>query len=301
MNEGLWASEKTTKAFVNYVEVMMKHLPKEVTLFNTINEPGIFSMFGYLSKMKFPPGIQNENIFIKASDNIISAHKQSMKIIKKYNPMAKVGMTHALHEWDDNDTSTQKEYIKFHMEDKFLNASDEDDFIALQTYSIRRTSPNIFYRALSWIQIKIPILRIYIYPRFRDIFAGRHEYEPDGIRTTKMGYEYRPQAILYNLHRIHSIFPNKEIFITENGIATDDDNERVEFVTDVLNDVHDYISKHGKVMGYLYWSVLDNFEWDLGYKMNFGLVEVNKEDYSRKPHKSAYWFGQISNTNNLSN
>jgi beta-glucosidase/6-phospho-beta-glucosidase/beta-galactosidase len=38
----------------------MKHLPKEVTLFNTINEPGIFSMFGYLSKKKFPPGIQNE-------------------------------------------------------------------------------------------------------------------------------------------------------------------------------------------------------------------------------------------------
>ena len=50
-----------------------------------------------------------------------------------------------------------------------------------------------------------------------------------------------------------------------------------------------------------YWSVLDNFEWDLGYKMNFGLVEVDKNDYSRIPHKSAYWFGNISKTNNLSN
>ena len=41
-------------------------------------------------------------------------------------------MTHALHEWDDDDKSTlQKEYIKYHMEDKFLYASDEDDFIAL--------------------------------------------------------------------------------------------------------------------------------------------------------------------------
>jgi beta-glucosidase len=54
-------------------------------------------------------------------------------------------------------------------------------------------------------------------------------------------------------------------------------------------------------MGYLYWSILDNFEWDLGYKMNFGLVEVDKSDYSRKPHNSAYWFGNISKTNNLSN
>jgi beta-glucosidase/6-phospho-beta-glucosidase/beta-galactosidase len=68
---------------------MMQHLPKEVNLYNTINEPGIFSMFGYLSKKKFPPGVQNEKIFKKASDNIIAAHKQSLKIIKDYNPDAK--------------------------------------------------------------------------------------------------------------------------------------------------------------------------------------------------------------------
>ena len=46
-----------------------------------------------------------------------------------------------------------------------------------------------------------------------------------------MGYEYRPQAVLYNIKRIHKLFPEKDIFITENGIATDDDNERIEFVS----------------------------------------------------------------------
>ena len=50
MSDGLWASDKIVSAFVNYVDEMMKNLPKEITLFNTINEPGIFSMFGYLSK-----------------------------------------------------------------------------------------------------------------------------------------------------------------------------------------------------------------------------------------------------------
>ena len=96
-------------------------------------------------------------------------------------------------------------------------------------------------------------------------------------------------------------FPNKEVFITENGIATDNDDERIEFVTTVLKDVHKFQKEHKNVIGYLYWSLLDNFEWDLGYQMNFGLVEVDKSDYSRKPHKSAYWFGNISKTNNLSN
>jgi beta-glucosidase len=50
----------------------------------------------------------------------------------------------------------------------------------------------------------------------------------------------------------------------------------------------------------LYWSLLDNFEWDLGYQMNFGLVEVDRETYKRIPHKSAEWFGKISSSNILS-
>ena len=65
MDDGLWASEKTTTAFVNYVDVMMQHLPKEIELFNTINEPGIFSMFGYLSKKKFPPAYKMKKYLLK--------------------------------------------------------------------------------------------------------------------------------------------------------------------------------------------------------------------------------------------
>ena len=115
-----------------------------------------------------------------------------------------------------------------------------------------------------------------------------------------MGYEYRPEAVLYNLRRLNKIFPDKEIFITENGIATDNDDERIEFVTTVLKDVYQFQAEHKNVIGYLYWSLLDNFEWDLGYQMNFGLVEVDKETYERIPHKSASWFGNISSSNVLS-
>ena len=83
-------------------------------------------------------------------------------------------------------------------------------------------------------------------------------------------------------------------------IATDNDDERIEFVTTVLQDVHRFQNEHNNVIGYLYWSLLDNFEWDLGYQMNFGLVDVNRETYERIPHKSASWFGNISSSNVLS-
>ena len=65
-------------------------------------------------------------------------------------------------------------------------------------------------------------------------------------------------------------------------------------------DIHEYQQSNKRLIGYLYWSLLDNFEWDLGYNMNFGLVEVDKTTYNRKPHPSAHWFGKISSTNSFS-
>ena len=174
------------------------------------------------------------------------------------------------------------------------------DFIGLQTYTIVRYPKNIFLKIFNSLLLNIGFIRKFILPRIIQIFAGRNGAITSETRTTKMGYEYRPEAVLYNLRRLNNIFPDKEIFITENGIATDNDDERIEFVTTVLQDVHKFQAKHNNVIGYLYWSLLDNFEWDLGYQMNFGLVEVDKETYQRIPHKSASWFGNISSSNVLS-
>ena len=295
-----WLNPDADEYFDNYVGKLMEYLPSDIEFFNTINEPGIFAFFGYFSTNKFPPGIANETKFIQASENIMSAHRKALKTIKKYNQNAKVGMTHALQEWEDDDSNKLKEYLKYHLEDKFLEASIDDDFIGLQTYTIVRYPKNIFLKFSNALLLNIGFIRKFILPRIIQIFAGRNGAITSETRTTKMGYEYRPEAVLYNLKRLKKIFPDKEIFITENGIATDNDDERIEFVTTVLKDVHKFETEHNNVIGYLYWSLLDNFEWDLGYQMNFGLVEVNRETYERIPHKSASWFGNISSSNVLS-
>ncbi len=295
-----WLNPDADEYFDNYVGKLMEYLPSDIEFFNTINEPGIFAFFGYFSTNKFPPGIANETKFIQASENIMSAHKKALKTIKKYNQNAKVGMTHALQEWEDDDSNKLKEYLKYHLEDKFLEASVDDDFIGLQTYTIVRYPKSIFLKLSNSLLLNIGFIRKFILPRIIQIFAGRNGAITSETRTTKMGYEYRPEAVLYNLKRLKKIFPDKEIFITENGIATDNDDERIEFVTTVLKDVHKFVTEHNNVIGYLYWSLLDNFEWDLGYQMNFGLVKVNRETYERIPHKSASWFGNISSSNVLS-
>ena len=292
--EGSWANKNVVGYFNNYVEKIMKSLPKEVHYFNTINEPGIFTFFGYFSTNKFPPGIADENIFFEASTNVIEAHKKARDTIKKYNPNAKVGMTHALQEWEDDDNKRIKQYLKYNLEDKFLEASKDDDFIGLQTYTIVRFPRSILLSIATPLLLDITFIRRFILPRILQIFAGRNGRIDTNTRITKMGYEYRPEAVLYNIKRLNKFFDGKDIFITENGIATDNDEERIEFVSTVLNDIHNYLDTNKNVIGYLYWSLLDNFEWDLGYQMNFGLVEVDKETFERKPHKSAKWFGEIS-------
>ena len=151
-NKGSWLNPKADDYFNNYVGKLMQKLPKEIVYFNTINEPGIFAFFGYFSTNKFPPGIANESKFINASKNIMSAHKKALKTIKQYNSNAKVGMTHALQEWEDDDDNKLKEYLKYHLEDKFLEASIDDDFIGLQTYTIVRYPKSIFLK-LSLIHI----------------------------------------------------------------------------------------------------------------------------------------------------
>ncbi len=297
--EGSWANSNVVEYFNNYVEKIMKSLPEEVVYFNTINEPGIFTFFGYFSTNKFPPGIADEKIFFKASNNVIDAHKKARDTIKKYRPNGKVGMTHALQEWEDEDNKRIKQYLKYNLEDKFLEASKDDDFIGLQTYTIVRFPKSILLSIATPILLDIPFIRRFILPRILQIFAGRNGRIDENTRTTKMGYEYRPEAVLYNIKRLTRYFEGKDIFITENGIATDNDEERIEFVTAVLLDIHNYLESNNNVIGYLYWSLLDNFEWDLGYQMNFGLVEVDKQTFERKPHKSAVWFGKISKNNEL--
>jgi beta-glucosidase len=89
------------------------------------------------------------------------------------------------------------------------------------------------------------------------------------------------------------------VLVTENGIATDDDTQRIGFVGRALDGVLDCLAEGLDVRGYVYWSLLDNFEWAHGYRPTFGLVAVDRTTQERTPKPSATWLGQIARANNL--
>ena len=89
------------------------------------------------------------------------------------------------------------------------------------------------------------------------------------------------------------------LIVTENGIGTDDDETRIDYVTRALRGVHACLADGIDIGGYCYWSLLDNFEWDDGFAKTFGLVAVDPETFARTPKPSAQWYAEVARTSGL--
>lgn len=88
-------------------------------------------------------------------------------------------------------------------------------------------------------------------------------------------------------------FPG-ELIVTENGIGTDNDARRCEFIREAFAGVIAAKKDGANVKGYLYWSLLDNFEWQAGYAKTFGLIEVDRKTQTRHPKKSLKILGSLA-------
>jgi beta-glucosidase len=89
------------------------------------------------------------------------------------------------------------------------------------------------------------------------------------------------------------------LLVTENGIGTEDDDQRIAYVGAALEGVQRCIADGLDVRGYTYWSLLDNFEWAFGYGPQFGLVSVDRTTFVRTPKQSARWLSAIAKANAL--
>jgi beta-glucosidase len=121
---------------------------------------------------------------------------------------------------------------------------------------------------------------------------------PKGAELTDAGYEFYPQA-LANTIRWAQTAIGKPIYITETGIGTDDDTRRIAFIDQTLAGVRDCLDEGIPVHSYLYWSLLDNFEWTSGFDRHFGLVAVDLTTFKRTLKPSALHLSAIARANKI--
>src|SRR5664280_2380162 len=126
---------------------------------------------------------------------------------------------------------------------------------------------------------------------------------PVGLTLSMTDYQLQPggegwpEALEATIRRAWDKTGGLPMYVTENGIGTDDDEQRIDYVKRALDGVQHCLDDGVDVRGYFYWSLLDNFEWVLGYGPTFGLVAVDRETFERRPKPSATWLGGVARAN----
>lgn len=266
---GSWEDPGVVDRFARYCERVAAHLGDLMGMACTINEPNVVALYGYRVGV-FPPGATSTAARARATEHFVAAHRRAVDAVKAGPGEVLVGLTLSMADWQAaGGGEARMEAYRHKMEDVFLEACRGDDFVGVQAYTRERIGPE-----------------------------GRLPPEA-GVETTLMGYEFWPEALEATIRRASEVTGGVPVVVTENGIGTDDDARRVEYVTRALQGVHRCLDDGIDVRGYCYWSCLDNFEWIFGYRPTFGLVAVDRETQERTPKPSATWLGNVARANAL--
>jgi beta-glucosidase len=298
---GGWLDPATPARFARYCDTVVRALGDRVDWYCTINEPGVVAFGGYLGALDFPPGTHDAGSWERATDGLIAGHRLALSAVRAARPSAKVGATHSMQEWDaDEGGRPMMEWLRQRNEDVFLEASDQDDFVGVQTYT--RIPLRLGAATSALLRLALGSrrgARLVMPPIIRRAAKDPEGGAPEGARRTQMGYEFRPEAVAATIRRVATLLPGRDIVVTEHGVATDDDAERVEFIDRGLRAIHAEIEAGLPVRGYVHWSALDNFEWVKGYSMRFGLVGVDHTTLERTIRPSGRFLGEIARTGRL--
>ncbi len=289
ISAGGWTGVDTADRFARYCAHATRHLGDLIDYVCTINEVNIPMMIGrvFLSNHRDSGdlgawvqaaaqafGVSPDRLgpFLFAfteqgREVILEAHKQAVAAIKAERSDLPVGLTAALHDMQAVEgAEATRDQFRRELQDVFLEATREDDFVGVQTYSRQRFGP----------EGPLP--------------------PEEGVELTQMGYEFWPEALEATL-RYTSQVVGVPMIVTENGIGTADDTRRLEYYQRALQGVANCLNDGLDVRGYFAWSAFDNFEWMLGYRPTFGIIAVDRETQERTVKPSARWLGQVARAN----
>ena len=197
----------------------------------------------------------------KTMGRLRDAHIRGYQAIKAVRPGLPVGFTMSTQDVQSiGAASYAKDYMKLIYGEWPDIARAHSDYIGLQTYTRVQVGPNGL----------LP--------------------PPSGSELTESGTEFYPKALEATIRWAHSEI-KKPIYVTENGVAVQDDSRRVAFIAESLDGVSACLRDGIDLRGYIHWSLLDNFEWNSGYACHFGLCAVDRSTFRRTPKPSAVAFG----------
>jgi beta-glucosidase len=305
-DEGGWVARDTAERFAAYAELVFDALGDLVQDWITHNEPWVASFLGYGSGTK-APGIADWGKAMAASHHILLSHGRVVEAFRAGGREGRIGITLDLTPvyGDEGAARRTDGYRNRWFLDPVLRGSYPEDMVALYE---SHAGPFACVRDGDLATISAPndFLGVNFYHPTRvtdapgaDILAAAHHpQEP----VTAMGWEVDPAAFVDLLTRLDRDYPgHPPLFVTENGAAYEDtvegdavdDPQRLDYIRGHVGAVEEAIRRGVDLRGYFVWSLLDNFEWELGYGKRFGIVHVDYATQRRIPKRSAFGYRDL--------
>lgn len=267
--DGGWTGPKAADRFARFTETVLP-VVRDAAYVCTLNEPNLMACLPVLAAMAARREPVNGLPLPdqRLAEALIGSHRRAMEVLRGAGAPPS-GLTLVGQEFIAEDGAQERMAAhRVAMEDQFLQAASGDDFVGMQIYSCARIGPD-------------------------------GPVAPPPGRLTLAHVEYRPQALGASISRVAELLPGMPLLVTENGLATADDAQRVEHTREALGSLLRAMADGADVRGYVHWSLLDNFEWFSGYGPTFGLVAVDHATFARTPTPSLSWLGEVARRNRL--
>ena len=287
---GSWAGTDAVDHFTRFAARATQHLGDLLGWVSTLNEPNVMAMLELTGVI--PMGTSSASLEMSADsapaglggfdparyrmglmgvdiERMTALHRAAAEAIKSGPGDARVGWTLALVDLQLAEGGEERlAAARRGAQLDWLEVSTEDDWVGVQTYSRNRLGADG----------AVPV--------------------PDDVPKHQTGWEVYPEALGHTvaLAADHAGVP---IIVTENGMATSDDSQRLAYTRSALEGLHRCVADGIDVRGYLHWTLLDNFEWMAGYAKTFGLIAVDRETFERTVKPTARWLGEVSRANAL--
>ena len=308
--QGGWQNRDTAHAFADYAETMVSALGDRVKQWITHNEPWCTAYLGHFSG-EHAPGIKNAQAAVDAAHYVLLSHALSTMSMRATRSDAKIGITLNLSPVYPKDHSQDNQKAA-RLQDVFNNRWFLDPLFKGEypdeLPTIFGVNPPEIAGDMEIIRRPLDFLGINYYsaqviaapPRDQAPWPVVHVTSKD--RVTAMGWPVIPEGLsklLVDLYTHYQEIPS--FIITENGAAYEDivedgkihDTERILYLSDHIAAVADAMAQGVNIQGYYLWSLMDNFEWALGYSKRFGIVHVNYSTQERTLKDSFLWYRHL--------
>lgn len=265
--KGGFEKRTNVKYFTRYVTRITKELGIYFNYVITINEPTVYAAYSYHEQL-WPPQKGSKIATVRVLRNLAIAHNKAYKVIKKQRPKAKVGLAHncaSFYAGDDSAITRTVVKLLDLLENRiFINrVRRKQDFFGLNYYFANRV-------------------------------IGTRVHNPTE-HTNDAGWSMEPDKLQPLVEHMYKKY-KRPIIITESGVADMHDQYRKWWITESIKALDGAIKNGVPVLGYIHWSLLDNFEWEKGFWPRFGLVEIDYKTQKRTVRPSALWYGRLIRT-----